>query len=267
MVKVAAQIALGLGLVLHGLANGVWPLRGIDAVGAGEFWPPITALYVIAILGFVAAGLGVLGVRPLSRAVAPAALVAGVCALGAQFWRADADLWIGVLLSAALPVLATLYTATWPPEELPRRATLAHRLGSLLAVVFLAWVGVSATLWPWHRAWGTTPVEWEMSLPGAATPGDPANEILRAVTIEAPPEVVAQVVRGRAGVLPSEGAVVLYPYEGGRTRLLIRSTISHNRIPAWLAAVNFTAFELPHFIMQRRMMLGIKAQAEQAARG
>jgi hypothetical protein len=26
---------------------------------------------------------------------------------------------------------------------------------------------------------------------------------------------------------------------------------------------NFTAFELPHFIMQRRMLLGIKARAEQ----
>jgi hypothetical protein len=28
--------------------------------------------------------------------------------------------------------------------------------------------------------------------------------------------------------------------------------------------LNFSMFELPHFIMQRRMLLGIKALAEQA---
>jgi hypothetical protein len=55
---------------------------------------------------------------------------------------------------------------------------------------------------------------------------------------------------------------VLTPTATGDTRFLIRSTISHERIPAWAAALNFAAFELPHFIMQRRMMLGIKARAE-----
>ena len=48
----------------------------------------------------------------------------------------------------------------------------------------------------------------------------------------------------------------------GRTRFLIRSQISNEQIPAWAAAINFTAFELPHFIMQRRMMLNIKELAE-----
>ena len=66
----------------------------------------------------------------------------------------------------------------------------------------------------------------------------------------------------RALVLRNWGAFVLVPRPGGDTRLLIRSTISHERIPAWAAALNFTAFELPHFIMQRRMLLGIKARAE-----
>jgi hypothetical protein len=66
----------------------------------------------------------------------------------------------------------------------------------------------------------------------------------------------------RALVLRNWGAFVLQPLPGNRTRFLIRSTISNERIPAWLAAINFTAFELPHFVMQRRMMLGIKARAE-----
>ena len=67
----------------------------------------------------------------------------------------------------------------------------------------------------------------------------------------------------RALVLRNWGAFVLVPQPGGRTRLLVRSTISHERIPVWAAALNLAAFELPHFIMQRRMLLGIKALAEQ----
>jgi hypothetical protein len=68
---------------------------------------------------------------------------------------------------------------------------------------------------------------------------------------------------GHALVLENWGAFVLVPQPDGNTRLLIRSTISHERIPAWAAAVNLTLFELPHVIMQRRMLLGIKTLAEQ----
>ena len=66
----------------------------------------------------------------------------------------------------------------------------------------------------------------------------------------------------RALVLRNWGAFVLVPQADGRTRLLIRSTISHERIPAWAAAMNLMLFELPHFIMQRRMLLGIRSLAE-----
>lgn len=58
------------------------------------------------------------------------------------------------------------------------------------------------------------------------------------------------------------GAFVLLPTEDGRTRLVIRSTFSNPDIPVWAAALEFMAFELPHVVMERRMMLGIKALAE-----
>src|SRR5687767_11907990 len=35
-------------------------------------------------------------------------------------------------------------------------------------------------------------------------------------------------------------------------------------IPVWAAGLTFAIFELPHFIMQRKMMLGIKERAERA---
>jgi hypothetical protein len=63
----------------------------------------------------------------------------------------------------------------------------------------------------------------------------------------------------RALVLKNWGAFVLVPMPDGGTRFLIRSTISNERIPAWAAALNLTAFELRHFILQRRMMLGSKS--------
>jgi hypothetical protein len=43
---------------------------------------------------------------------------------------------------------------------------------------------------------------------------------------------------------------------------VIRSSIGGPDTPAWAAALTFTLFELPHFIMERKMMLTIKARAE-----
>ena len=61
------------------------------------------------------------------------------------------------------------------------------------------------------------------------------------------------------------GAFVLVPTADGRTRFIVRSTITNPRIPVWAAVLNMGAFELPHFIMERRMMLTIKDLSEQAA--
>jgi hypothetical protein len=71
-----------------------------------------------------------------------------------------------------------------------------------------------------------------------------------------------EVQQGRALVLRHWGAFVLLPASDGGTRFVIRSTITHRRIPVWAAVVNMGLFELPHFIMERRMMLTIKALAE-----
>jgi hypothetical protein len=73
---------------------------------------------------------------------------------------------------------------------------------------------------------------------------------------------VTELQEGRAIVLEHWGAFVLEPASGGRTRFLIRSTIGGPQAPAWGAGLTLAAFELPHFIMERRMMLTIKACAE-----
>jgi hypothetical protein len=330
MSRKAMRVALGLALILHGLGNAVLPLRGVDAGAPGAWIPALTALYIIAIIGFVMAGLGVLGVRPLTRAVIPAALFAGVCALGGLLNLAHAELWPGVLLNLTLPIAATLWVSITSHEvSSMRRGSRWRRLADVVGLLALAWIVASAVLWPWHRAWGTEPREWTMSLPGDHTPRNPSFELLHGVTIDAPPPVVwawlVQLGQDRAGfysyeslerlfgvdihnvkeirpewqsratgdrvyatqqgflggvfgdrpgwtvdlaepnralVLRYWGAFVLQPTASGGTRFLIRSTISNERIPVWAAALNFTAFELPHFIMQSRMMLNIKNLAE-----
>jgi hypothetical protein len=69
----------------------------------------------------------------------------------------------------------------------------------------------------------------------------------------------------RVMVLRSWGAFVLEPEGSRRTRFIIRSTIGGPNTPAWGAGLTFALFELPHFIMERKMMLTIKVRAEQHA--
>jgi len=63
-------------------------------------------------------------------------------------------------------------------------------------------------------------------------------------------------------VLEGWGAFVLLPLEGGRTRVLIRS--HGRRRPPLTRAINFLFFGPAHFIMERKMLLGLKARAEKA---
>ena len=66
---------------------------------------------------------------------------------------------------------------------------------------------------------------------------------------------------GRALVIENWGAYVIEPVDETRCRLLARSHA--DRGPGGLAYV--LAIELPHAIMERRMLLGIKQRAERAA--
>jgi hypothetical protein len=171
---------------------------------------------------------------------------------------------------------------------------------------------------PWHLRWGANPDELGRELPGDENLPEQGSEILRAVTIEAPPERVwpwlAQIGQDRAGFYSYEGlenlagcemrnadrvhpewqhrevgeTILLHPSGGlevavfepgrafglrnwgtfvlesptpGRTRLMIRE-----RMPAGAFAAAYAALlEIPHFIMERRMLLSIKAIAERDA--
>ncbi|HUE86117.1 MAG TPA: hypothetical protein VMO26_08570 [Vicinamibacterales bacterium] len=323
---------LGWLVIAHGLSHAVLPLRGSlgPAVLIGD-WIPV-GLYAIGMVGFVAAGLGLLGLGPLDRAISPLLVLASGLSLVALARFADPTLWFGAACNAALLFLGLWRAhAGWPQH--PSHGRRWHVAGVGVGFALLLYIAGSTVLYPWHRTWGSTRDEVLMSLPGDPAERDVSLELQHAITIEAPPanvwawliqlgqdragfynydwlerafgadvhnvleirpewqsrrvgDLVRATQRGYLGgifdnepgwrvkhlevghaiVLEKWGAFVLLPTPTGGTRFIVRSTIGDRDIPVWASALDFMTFELPHFIMQRRMMLTIKELAEGGAR-
>ncbi len=327
------RIAFGLFVVGHGLAQAVVPMRGLmpPEVLAGRDAMPIV-LYAVATLGFLVAGLGLLGITPFTSAVRPLLVLASTYSIVALYRLGQPDLWAGAAIDGALLMIGLTGVYRYLPEPSPSINRVRHEVAVFAAVLVMAYVFCAGVLWPWHRAWGSAPSEQTMALPGDRPDRNPAFEIQHAVTIDAPPSAVwpwlmqlgqdrggfysydwlerafgvqirnvneirpewqrrevGELLRAtqptylggmfgpdlgwtikdvqveRALVLEYWGAFVLLPTEDGKTRFIIRTTVSNERIPAWAAALDVLTFQLPHFIMERRMMLEIKSLAEATA--
>jgi hypothetical protein len=323
---------LGWLVIAHGLSHAVLPLRGsLGPVMLIDDWIP-AGLYAFGMVGFVAAGLGILGLRPLDRAISPLLVLSSGLSLIALARFGDPTLWFGAACDVVLLVIG-LWRAYggWPAH--PSHGPRWHIAGVAAGTLLLIYVAGSTVLHPWHRTWGSTRAEVLMALPGDPAGRDPSVEIQHAVTIDAPPsavwpwliqlgqdragfysydwlerafgadvhnvfelrpewqsrrvgEIVPATQRGylggifgdelgwtvaqlepqRALVLENWGAFVLLPEQTTRTRFIIRSTMSNRHIPVWASVINLMTFDLPHFIMQRRMMLTIKTLAEDGQR-
>lgn len=86
---------------------------------------------------------------------------------------------------------------------------------------------------------------------------------------KAPPVEVAAIEPNRAIVLKPWGAFVLQPIDEKRTRLIIRSQGDYEpdlRNPLLNFLLWRVVYEPAHFIMERKMLLGIKQRVENLAR-
>jgi hypothetical protein len=91
--------------------------------------------------------------------------------------------------------------------------------------------------------------EWQERVVGETVPLHPAVGL-----------PMAHFEPGRALVLGGWGPFVVEPVDASSTRLISRS-----RVRRGLSALSYAALlEIPHFVMQRKMMLGIKERAELA---
>lgn len=112
---------LGVVLVVHGLAHGVLPLRGAGILSADPWVNGLaTSCYTIALIGFVTAGMGALGVRPFDRLAWWVALIAVASSMIAFRMLGDMDLWPGMLLDLLLGIGASSVETAREPAKQPR---------------------------------------------------------------------------------------------------------------------------------------------------
>ncbi len=347
------RVLIGLFLILHGLAHSragtvlIDPARSwrlVDGTVLGSVMVWITGiLWTTSMLGFVAGGLGLLGVvglRRYSRRLVFVAAVASVIllalaakpyALAGAFIDVALFILLGFTASRSLrarwlwhPTLLEQPPGVVVPRSRVRRAL--HGSGHIIGWMFLAYVSVLVAVRPWHRTWGATSAELEMTLPGDGIA--PYVVATHAVTIDAPAATVwpwlAQIGQDRGGfysymwienyllgagirnadrihpewqqlregdfvraarpdwlggrfadktgwlvadieplhsiTLLGWGTFAVLPIDSARSRLVIRSRGGEGSF-LW-APVEVLVFEPAHFLMERRMMLGIKERAE-----
>ena len=202
-VKAHVRQAFALLVIAHGLAHTVLPMRGWmqPETLARDFMPVI--LYGTALLGFCAAGIGLLGVRPFTAATRPLLVLASVYSLVALGLMGDGGLWWGATVDGALLLTGLTAAYRYLPAAHASRGRTWHAVGVTAAIAFLAYAACAAVLWPLHRAWGSQPQEHALALPGDRPDRNPALEIQHAVTIDAPPDAVwpwlVQLGQDRAG--------------------------------------------------------------------
>jgi hypothetical protein len=119
---------LGWLVIAHGLSHAVLPLRGsLAPVLSVDDWTPV-GLYGVGMVGFVAAGLGLLGLRPLDRAISPLLVLSSGLSLVAIVRFADPGVWFGAACDVALLMIG-LWRAYggWPKH--PAHGRIWHVTG------------------------------------------------------------------------------------------------------------------------------------------
>jgi len=114
---------LGLLSIAHGLSHAVLPLRGAGPpLFPDTDWMPVV-LYATAMIGFVIAGLGVLGIRPMDRGISYAMALAAAYSFVGITRLGHADLWFGAWFDIVLFPIAIWrgYAGWFPRHEGPRR--------------------------------------------------------------------------------------------------------------------------------------------------
>lgn len=316
---------LGFFLVFHALAHSsaiVW------ATATAPAWF-VSVLWIAALIGYLSAGLGILGM-PTVFARWPwmfgAATIASITLLALS---GDGLASVGIFIDLML----IPGVVRW--GHVPRDVRGNHWIATTAGVLVLGWVTVVALGRPVYVHWGTTAAERAAPLFGDNGQSGGLYRVDHAVTIRAPVDSVwpwlvqlgqdragfysydwlerlagdnvhnaerihpewqrleagdfvraaqpdylggrlgdlgwrvKSVLPGRAFVLENWGAFVLQPVDSDTTRFFVRTRGEGVATLAGvvLGPISTFMFEPAHFIMQRRMMLGIRERAERLMGG
>jgi len=194
---------LGTVLVLHGLAHAA---AGIWATPTGPTWV-VTLLWWIAMVGFVAAGAGLIGVPKLDELWLPIAVTAAIASIlliagyptPATLVGSAID---GAVLIGAIPMARDIVLRDIGIPFHPPRRHVA-RVGTTIAVLALCYASGVVLTRPWHMRWGVTRAELAMQLPGDGLVATAGYRIDHGITIHAPADSVwpwlAQIGQDRGG--------------------------------------------------------------------
>ncbi|MGZ3565605.1 MAG: hypothetical protein ACXWM4_08725 [Gemmatimonadaceae bacterium] len=158
------QKILGYFFLLHGLAHAA---VGIWAAETGRWWM-VASLWELAMVGFIAAGFGALGVaglRDLWRAIAIVAAGASIL----LFLSSPRGVFlIGLGIDITFMALAVYSQSASVAMDTPLTVSRKIRRlsGVVLAWLILIYIALVLAIRPWTIQWGTTPAERAMTLPG-----------------------------------------------------------------------------------------------------
>src|SRR6185503_17662 len=149
------RVALGLFVIAHGLAQAVFPMRGLvtpAALTGGDAMPNI--IYAVATVGFIVGGLGILGLTPFTAAARPALVLASAYSLVglSRIWTPD--LWFGAIADMLLLLVGLTGIYQHLPQPAAGSSRWRHAVAEVAAAAFIAYVICAGVLWPFHRAWG-----------------------------------------------------------------------------------------------------------------
>lgn len=102
VIRAGAKPAFGVLVIAHGLAHARLPIdEWLDSGRLSHDSMPLI-LFTVAVLGFVAGGLGVVGLRPFASVARQAMVLASAYSL-VLIWRfGQGDLWWGASVDAVL---------------------------------------------------------------------------------------------------------------------------------------------------------------------
>ena len=182
------RVALAVVVLLHGFAHAnavIWAGQAVPLWITTLFW-------VVALIGYLGAGFGLLRVPLVRRHYRPLMMAATVASIALLTIIGGTIAFVGVVVDLFFLTVVVHWTRTGDGEL----ATGEGRVGRLAAVghaaglLFLVYATAVALFHPVYLHWGTTPAERMMTLPGDELVSDARYRVDHGITIRAPADSV-----------------------------------------------------------------------------